>query len=119
MDIKDIIENAKDLAQEAKEDLLEGNGKAEDSMETCIDSKNSNEHHGGLLHFIKKAFKEKQKGNMILIILVIAILVCLFVTFFVNPFHFKFGFTNRKTEIEKTANVVTEIRKISVPHSRF
>ena len=42
------------------------------------------------------------------------VLVFAFVfVFFINPFHFKFGFANTKLEIEKTTNLVTEIKKIA------
>ena len=44
----------------------------------------------------------------------IVVLVAAFVfVFFINPFHFKFGFANTKLEIEKTTNLVTEIKKIA------
>ena len=33
--------------------------------------------------------------------------------FIINPFHFKIGFAKRKLEIEKTNNIVTEIKKIA------
>ena len=43
-----------------------------------------------------------------------AVLVFAFVfIFLINPFHFNIGFTNRKLEIEKTTNLVKEIKKIA------
>lgn len=111
MDIKDIIDNVKDLAEDAKEELFEVTDT--EDMNENTQTTNYKEDNGGLWQFVKKAFKEKQKGKMILVILVVLLILAVFVTFFINPFHFNFGFVNRKTTIDKTANVVTEIRKIS------
>ena len=116
MGIKNIIDNAKYLAQEAREELLDNKEEVTDTqiIDGNIQSTDYEEDgRGGLWLFIKKAFEKKQKGNMILIILAALLILAFCVTFFINPFHFNFGFVNRKTEIDKTANVVTEIRKIS------
>jgi hypothetical protein len=47
-------------------------------------------------------------------IILAAVLVVVFVfVFLINPFHFKIGFANRKLEIEKTSNIIAEIKKIA------
>lgn len=47
-------------------------------------------------------------------LLAAAVFVFAFVfIFLINPFHFNIGFANRKLEIEKTTNLVKEIKKIA------
>ncbi len=54
-----------------------------------------------------------KKNIIISAIVVVFVLALAFVFLYVNPFDFKIGFDKKQLEIERTANLVTEIKKIS------
>ena len=63
---------------------------------------------------MKNAAKSSNKTFNPIVLIIAATLVAVFIfIFLINPFHFKIGFANKKLEIEKTTNLVTEIKKIA------
>lgn len=78
-----------------------------------MEAKTTDNSNKGNNNTTKRATGKTLKVKSLMTVSIAALAIAFFLIFIINPFHFKIGFMNKKLEIEKTTNLVTEIKKIA------